>query len=144
MITVERLAEVCWSYGTTAVSPMTTVIALDRHAELLGDDLGEDRACALAHVGRAGVEHRAAVGEQPDGRVRQPGRRAGLEADRDPAAAALGHRLAPADHLGGAAQAHRPVAIGRRVARDERIARPGEVAQPQLDRVDAEDRGPPR
>ena len=23
--TVERLAEVCWSYGTTAVSPMTTV-----------------------------------------------------------------------------------------------------------------------
>ncbi len=26
MRTVERLAEVCWSYGTTAVSPITTVI----------------------------------------------------------------------------------------------------------------------
>ena len=25
MSTDERLAEVCWSYGTTAVSPMTTV-----------------------------------------------------------------------------------------------------------------------
>ena len=42
---------------------------VERRAELLGRDLGEDRPRALAHVGRAGVDDDAAVGEQADGRV---------------------------------------------------------------------------
>ena len=49
---------------------------VERRAELLGRDLGEDRPRALAHVRRAGVDDDAAVGQQPDGRVGQAGRRA--------------------------------------------------------------------
>ena len=81
--TDERLAEVCWSYGTTAVSPMTTVTQSSGAPSSCGGDLGEDRPGALAHVGRAGVDDDAAVGEQADRRVGQAGRRPGLEPDRD-------------------------------------------------------------
>ena len=47
-------------------------------------------------------------------------------------------RRPPVDHLGGPPERHGPVAVGRRVAGDERLARAGEVAQAQLERVDAE------
>ena len=81
---------------------------LDRHAELFGDDLGEDRPRALAHVGRARVEDRAAVGEEPDGRVGETGRRAGLEPDGDAAAATGRRRRRPADELGRPLQRDAP------------------------------------
>ena len=68
---------------------------VERRAELVGGDLGEDRPRALAHVGRAGVDDGAAVGEQPDGRVRQAGRRAGLEPDRDAPARARPDGVSP-------------------------------------------------
>ena len=124
MSTDDRLAEVCWSYGTTAVSPHDDRDPVERRAELLGRDLGEDRAGALAHVGRAGVDDDAAVGQQAHGRVRQPGRRPGLQPDREPATPTGRRRRPPADHLGGPlARASRPVAVGRRVAGDERARR---------------------
>ena len=44
----------------------------------------------------------------------------------------------PADHVGRALDGLGPVAVGRRVVRDERLAGSGEVAQPQVERVDAE------
>ena len=96
---------------------------VERRAELVRGDLGEDRAGALAHVRRAGVDDDAAVGEQPDGRVRQAGRRARLEADRDPAAAARAAAASPQPISSAARRdGHRPVAVGRRVAGDERVA----------------------
>ncbi len=52
-----------------------------------------------------------------------------------------GARGRPIDHLGGAADGHRPIAVGRRVAGDERLAGRGEVLEAQLERVDAERRG---
>ena len=88
MRTVERLAEVCWSYGTTAVSPITTVTQSSGAPSSFAGDLGEHRPRALAHVGRAGVDDDAAVGQEPDGRVGEAGRRARLDAEGDAPAAA--------------------------------------------------------
>ena len=68
---------------------------LERRAELVGGDLGEDRPRALAHVGRAGVDDDAAVDQEPDGRVRQAGRRARLQPDRDAPPATVGRRASP-------------------------------------------------
>ena len=50
-----------------------------------------------------------------------------------------GGRRPPADELGRPLQRHAPVAVGRRVAGDERVAGPGQVPQPELHRIDAED-----
>ncbi len=44
----------------------------------------------------------------------------------------------PADYLGGSIDRVRPAAVSGRVSGDERIAALGEVSQPQLQRVDAE------
>ena len=107
---------------------------VERRAELLGGDLGEDRARALAHVGGARVDDDAAVGEQPDGRVGEPGRRPGLQPDREAATATRRRRAPPPDQLGRAPDGPRPVAVGRRVAGDEGVAAAGQVAQPELER----------
>ena len=120
--TDDRLADVCWSYGTTAVSPMTTVTQSSWGAELLGGDLGEDRPGALAHVGGAGVDdrrcHRRAGG--PSSRTGRSSVR--TSADRDPATATRCGRAPPPDHLGRAADRDGPVPVGRGVAGDERVA----------------------
>ncbi len=50
-------------------------------------------------------------------------------------------RLAPADHLGGAPQGLCPVTVRGRVTGDERVAARGQVAEPQLHRVDGQDPG---
>ena len=49
-------------------------------AQLVGRDLGEDRARALAHVAGAGEDQHAAVGEQAHRRVGEAGGGAGLDA----------------------------------------------------------------
>ena len=86
---------------------------VERRAQLLGRDLGEDRPGALAHVGRPGVDDDAPVGEQADGRIRQAGRRPGLEPDRDAAATTGRRRAPPPDHLGRPLDGPGPVAVGR-------------------------------
>ena len=91
MKTVERLADVEESKGTTDVSPMTTATAR-RHAELLRGNLGKDRARALPHVGRARQDRRAAVVVQADDRQRGGGRGGALQAERDPTPAILRQR----------------------------------------------------
>ena len=112
---------------------------VERHAELLGRDLGEDRPRALAHVRRAGVDDDAAVGQQPDRRVREAGRRPRLEPDRDPATPTRASAGRPS-------RSSRPLAR-RCVAQSPSAgvspgmkASPwlGEVLQAQLDRVDAQ------
>ena len=82
MSTVERLAEVCWSYGHDGGVAHDDGDPVERRAQLVAGDLGEDRAGALAHVRGAGVDDDAAVGEQAHGRVGEPGRRARLDARR--------------------------------------------------------------
>ena len=111
---------------------------IERRAEFLGRDLGEDRPRPLAHVGRARVDDHAAVGQQSDGGVRQTGRRTGLQPDRDAAPAPGRRRAPPPDELGRATDGLGPVAVGRRVAGDERVARLGQVPEAKLERVDAE------
>ncbi len=49
---------------------------VERGAELLRGDLGKDRPGALAHVRRPGRDDHAAVREEPNGRIREAGRRA--------------------------------------------------------------------
>ena len=71
MRTDERLADVCWSYGTTAVSPITTVTA----------SIGAPSSWAAiwAKIVRApwpmsdvpGVDDHAAVGQEADDGVRE-------------------------------------------------------------------------
>ena len=117
---------------------MTTVTQSSGAPSSSRGDLGEDRPGALAHVGRAGGDDDAAVDEEADRRVGQAGRRAGLEPDRDAAAASRRCRGPPADHLRRALDGLGPVAVGRRVVRDECLAGSGEVPQPQVERVDAE------
>ena len=139
MSTDDRLADVCWSYGTTAVSPMTTVTQSIGDAELLGRDLGEDRAGALAHVGGA----RRSTTTLPSARSRtveydSPVVGPGLQSDGQAATATGRRRAPPADQLGGPPNGHCPVAIGRRIAGDEGLAGLGQVAQPKLEGVDAE------
>ena len=75
---------------------------VDRHAQLVGADLGEDRSRALADVLRSGVDHHAAVGQQADQRVRQAGGRARLDAQRDATPTTCRLRRLPADQLGRA------------------------------------------
>ena len=72
---------------------------VERRAELLRGDLGEDRPGALAHVRRPGVDDDAAVDEEADRRIRQPGRRTGLEPDGDTATATRRRRRVPVDQL---------------------------------------------
>ena len=76
MKTVDRLAEVCRSKGTVPVSPLTTLTWSSGVPELVGDDLLPQRARALAHVRGAGVDDRAAVGQQPHEALGQAGGRA--------------------------------------------------------------------
>ena len=61
-----------------------------------------------------------------------------LMADADPAAPARRQRVAPADGVGGLADRLLPVAVGRLVARHDLLAAAGEVAQPDLQPVDAQ------
>ena len=54
LITAAREAKVPTAYGIRRVSPVVTKTSLDRHAELLGDDLGERRLVPLALGGQPG------------------------------------------------------------------------------------------
>ena len=113
MKTVERLADVEESNGTTAVSPITIGDAVEVDAELLRGNLRENRSRALPHVGRAGQHGHAAVVVQPDNRQRRRRRRRALQPERDAAAAVRAERLAPIERLGAlaespAASRHRP------------------------------------
>ena len=66
----------------------------------------------------------------------------GLEPDaRCPGRGPAGSGVAPADQLGGPADRLLPVAVGRRVERDERLALAGQVAQADLEAVDAQRQG---
>ena len=56
---------------------------VQRRAQRVGGELGEDRPGALTHVGGAGVDDHAAVGQQAHGGVRQASGGAGLDRDRD-------------------------------------------------------------
>ena len=136
--TDERLADVCWSYGHDRRVAADDRDPVDRRPQLLGGDLGEDRARALAHVRGPGGQDDAAVDQQPDRGVGEAGGRALLEADRDAPAAARRHRRSPADPVGGPPHRLGPLAVRRRVAGDERVAAMGEVPEPQLERVDAQ------
>ena len=64
-----RLATVGPLLGTRAVSGVSTVTRLERHAERLGDDLAEERRRALAELGRAREHAELAVARQRDGRA---------------------------------------------------------------------------
>jgi hypothetical protein len=143
MSTDDRLADVCWSYGTTAVSPITTVThstgAPSSPAAIWAKIVREP----LAHVRGAGVDDDAAVGEQATVEYESPVVGPSLRPTRCRGRPA-GGRASPADQARPPDEA--PAATPRRPAcpRDERVAGPGEVAQPQLQRVDLEARGPPR
>ena len=67
----------------------------------------------------------APVGQQPDGRIRQAGGRPRLEPDGQAATATGRRRTPPPDQLGRPFDGPRPVPVGRRVARDERVAAVG-------------------
>ena len=118
---------------------------VERRAELVGGDLGEDRPRALAHVGRAGVDDDAAVGQQADRRVGEAGRRARLQADRDAATATGAARASPSRssrRLGATVSAQSPSAgVSPGMNASPGAAR---FSQAQLERVDAERRAPPR
>ena len=60
MKTVERLADVDESNGTTEVSPITIAMRSGVDAELLGGDLRQHGSRTLAHV-RRGRQHRDAA-----------------------------------------------------------------------------------
>ena len=110
---------------------------VDRHAQLLGGDLGKDRPRALADVRRARVDDDAAVGQQADDRVRQAGRRARLDARARCRAPDRRASACPSRSARPPVARSAPIAVGRRVERDERVAALGQVAQAELDRVDA-------
>ena len=114
---------------------------VERRTELLGGDLGEDRPGALAHVRRTGQHDDASVGEQTDGRIRESCGRSGLDAYRDAASVTRDERLVPSDQVGGSAHRLVPVAVGGRVERDERVALARQVAQSNLESIDAESAG---
>ena len=134
---------------------------LERHAELVGRDLGERGLVALPVRHLAGEHGHGAVGVEPQphrapgpsGRSapsasRGPGRGLDVGGQADAEVAALRPRSAPAgpegrevDELGDALQrlrvvtpaSGRPVIIGER-----RLVRGGDVAPPDLERVEAE------
>src|ERR1035437_6145459 len=72
-----------------------------------------------------------------DGRIREAGRRAGLDADGEPASVAGRQRRVPADELGGPPDGLLPVSVGGRVAGNELLALLRQVVEAQLQRVDA-------
>ncbi len=72
---VERLAPVERSYGVKRVSAPCTVTRSASMRELLGGDLREHRARALAHLGRADDHLDAAVGLHPHDWRARPGAR---------------------------------------------------------------------
>ena len=65
LITAAREANVPTPYLNRRVSPVVTVTRVDRHAELLGGDLGEHRLVPLALGGQAGGDHDLAGGLDP-------------------------------------------------------------------------------
>ena len=64
-----RLANVPTPQPNPRVSPVRDADAVDRHAELVGDDLGEDRLVALALARQAGRHGHRAVDLHVDGRA---------------------------------------------------------------------------
>ena len=123
MNTVERLADVDESNGTTDGVAHHDGDAIWRDAELLGGDLFQHRSRALAHVRRAGQDRSAAVEVQAHDRERSGRGRRALEPERNAPAAIGRQRIGPADCVAGFAQDAFPVAIGRRVAGNERFSR---------------------
>ncbi len=106
-------------------------------------DLRKDRPRSLSHVRGAGQDRRAPVVQEADDRVGRAGGRRRLDADRDPAPAPLGQRVAPADPVGRPAHGLLPVAVGRRITRaaDDLLAPASQVSEPNLEPVDAQPSG---
>ena len=109
----------------------------DGCAQLIGSDLGKDGLAALPDVLRSGVDDDRPIRQQPDDRLRKAGGGSRLDAECEAAAAALRLWLVPLRQLGGAADRVRPLAVGRGVERDELVAAVGDVAQADVDLVDA-------